>query len=266
MKLAVFGGLQNNANGLNSTILGGQKNDIDVNSNDSSIIGGEDNEIIPGSKNSVLLGGIGLRGGGIHQTTCGVANTPRDDAKFVVGVGAYTSPTNITRENGFVVKDDGQIVLDQYINNDFLDNNAQFEILNVDTFGRVKKAELPTVLKDIPTVLGVDTWNASPGASINLGSNTSTIFSVEWSGGVAGTAQAVLPQSSNNIGKLITVVTKADFGTVANTYILQVRPGFGDNINGVSAPTVAIELDKAYESAEFLATNDGWILLRSTIL
>ena len=263
---AVFGGLQNNANGLNSTILGGQKNDIDVNSNDSSIIGGEDNEIIPGSKNSVLLGGIGLRAGGIHQTTCGVANTPRDDAKFIVGVGTYTSPTNITRENGFVVKDNGQIVLDQYINNDFLDNNANLEILNVDTFGRVKKAELPTVLKDIPTVLGVDTWNASPGASINLGSNTSTIFSVEWSGGVAGTAQAVLPQSSNNIGKLITVVTKADFGTVANTYILQVRPGFGDNINGVSAPTVAIELDKAYESAEFLATNDGWILLRSTIL
>ena len=261
---AVFGGLQNTANGLHSTILGGQKNTIDASSNDSSILGGEDNNITAGSKNSILLGGIGLRGGGIHQTTCGVANVSRNDAKFVVGVGTYTSPTNITRENGFVVKDDGQIVLDQYIPNTFLQNDATLQILAVDTFGRVKKQDLPTVLRDIPTVLGVDTWNASPGASINLGSNTPTIFSVEWNQGVAGTAQAVLPQSSNNIGKLITVVTKADFGTVANTYILQVRAGFGDNINGLNAPTVAIELDKAYESAQFVATNDGWIILNKS--
>ena len=261
---AVFGGLQNTANGLNSTILGGQKNEISSSSNDSSILGGEDNNITAGSKNSILLGGIGLRAGGIHQTTCGVANVSRNDAKFVVGVGTYTSPTNITRENGFVVKDDGQIVLDQYIPNTFLQNDATLQILAVDTFGRVKKQDLPTVLGDIPTVLGVDTWNASPGASINLNSNTPTIFSVEWSGGVAGTAQAVLPQSSANIGKLITVVTKADFGTVANTYILQVRAGFGDNINGLNAPTVAIELDKAYESAQFVATNDGWIILNKS--
>ena len=263
---AVFGGLQNTANGLNSTILGGQKNTIDASSNDSSIVGGEDNNITAGSRNSILLGGIGLRGGGIHQTTCGVANVSRDDAKFVVGVGTYDGPTTITRENGFVVKDDGQIVLDQYIPNTFLQNDATFQILAVDTFGRVKKQQLPTILKSIPTVLGVDQFIAFPGTTINMNSTTSTIFSVEWPGGVAGTAQAVLPQSSANIGKIITVVTKADFGTVANTYILQVRPGFGDNINGVAAPAVAIELDKAYESAEFVATNDGWILLRSTII
>jgi len=263
---AVLGGELNIASGANSTILGGQKNSIDVNSQDSSIIGGEDNAIAAGSTNSIILGGIGLLSGGIHQTTCGVANVSRNDAKFVVGVGTYTSPANITRENGFVVKDDGQIVLDQYIPSTFLQNDATLKILAVDPLGRVKKQDLPTVLKDIPTVLGVDTYNAQPGAFKNLGSNTPTIFSVGWPSSVAGTAQVVLPQSSANIGKLITVVTKADFGTVANTYILQLRAGFGDNINGVGAPLVAIELDKAYESAQFVATNDGWILLRSTII
>jgi hypothetical protein len=263
---AVFGGLQNNANGLNSTILGGQKNDIDVNSNDSSIIGGEDNEIIPGSKNSVLLGGIGLRGGGIHQTTCGVANTPRDDAKFVVGVGTYTSPTNITRENGFVVKDDGQIVLDQYRNNDFLDNSTQHEILNIDETGRVKKAELPELLKNIPTVLTVATGTQlSSGSNVNLAGNASTVLGFDWVGG-PGLALVTLPQSSNNLGKVMTIFTQDAFGSIANTNRLGIKPGFGDRVNGVIAPTVAIELDKAYESAEFVATDIGWVLLRSTIL
>ncbi len=261
---AVFGGLQNTANGLHSTILGGQKNTIDAGSNDSSILGGEDNNMLAGSKNSILLGGIGLRAGGIHQTTCGVANVSRNDAKFVVGVGTYTSPTNITRENGFVVKDDGQIVLDQYIPNTFLQNDTTFQILNIDTSGRVKKADLPELLNNIPTVLTVATGTQlSSGDSTNLSGNASTVLGFDWTGG-PGLALVSLPQSSNNIGKVITVFTQAAFGSIANTNRLGIKPGFGDNINGVVAPVVAIELDKAYESAEFVATNDGWILLRST--
>jgi len=264
---AVFGGLQNNAAGLNSTILGGQKNTIDVNSSDSGIIGGEDNEMTAGSTNSILLGGIGLRGGGINQTVVGVANVSRNDAKFIVGIGGYTNPTTITRENAFVVKDNGQIVLDKYISSNFTDNNTAFPVLNVDGTGKVNKASLPDMLSTIPPEMQSSTINLQNGSNANLGASTKGIVLANWT--VVGSnnpATVTLPQSSNNLEKLITIVTTASFGNVGGNNILGIKPAFGDTINDTTAPNNVIELDKAYESAEFYATSDGWIMLRKTII
>ena len=121
-------------------------------------------------------------------------------------------------------------------------------------------------MNNIPTVLTVSTGTQlSSGDSTNLSSNASTVLGFDWVGG-PGLALVTLPQSSNNLGKVITIFTQDAFGSIANTNRLGIKPGFGDSINGVSAPTVAIELDKAYESAEFVATSIGWVLLRSTIL
>lgn len=264
---AVFGGLQNNARGENSTILGGQKNNIDVNSSDSGIIGGEDNEMTAGSTNSILLGGIGLRGGGINQTVVGVANVSRNDAKFIVGVGDYTDPNTITRENAFVVKDNGQIILDQYINNDFAANNYLFPVLNVDGTGRINKGNLADMLPNIPLEMSNSAFTFQDGTNVNLGSSTRGIVKASWNvTGSNNPATITLPQSSNNLNKLITVVTTASFGNVASTNILGIKPAFGDTINDTTAPNNVIELDKAYESAEFYATSDGWIMLRKTII
>jgi len=264
---AVFGGLQNNARGENSTILGGQKNNIDVNSSDSGIIGGEDNEMTAGSTNSILLGGIGLRGGGINQTVVGVANVSRNDAKFIVGVGDYTDPNTITRENAFVVKDNGQIILDQYINNDFAANNYLFPVLNVDGTGRINKGNLADMLPNIPLEMSNSAFTFQDGTNANLGSSTKGIVKASWNvTGSNNPATITLPQSSNNLNKLITIVTTASFGNVASTNILGIKPAFGDTINDTAAPNNVIELDKAYESAEFYATSDGWIMLRKTIL
>ncbi len=146
---AVLGGELNAADGTNSTILGGQKNIIDVNSQDSSIVGGEDNELEAGSTNSVVLGGIGLLGGGIHQTTCGVANVSKNNCKFIVGVGTYTSPTNITRENGLEVRDSGQIVLGKYTGTSFnpIATNSN-NLLSVNSTGDVQQSRtLPRGIK-----------------------------------------------------------------------------------------------------------------------
>mgnify|MGYP003664706105 FL=1 len=146
---AVLGGELNAANGTNSTILGGQKNIIDVNSQDSSVIGGEDNELEAGSTNSVVLGGIGLLGGGIHQTTCGVANVSKNNCKFIVGVGTYTSPTNITRENGLEVRDNGQLVLGKYTGTSFnpVATNSN-NLLSVNSTGDVQQSRtLPRGIK-----------------------------------------------------------------------------------------------------------------------
>ena len=262
---AVFGGLQNTANGLNSTILGGQKNTIDASSNDSSILGGEDNNIVAGSRNSILLGGIGLKGGGVHQTTCGVANVDRNDAKFIVGVGTYDGPTTITRENGFVVKDDGQIVLDQYTSSAFQVNNYTLPVLNVDGTGKINKGNLVDMLPNIPPEMTNSAFTFQSGTNINLGAATPGIVIASWTG-VSGSATTTLPQSSNNLNKLITIVTSASFGSAGGSNILGIKPGFGDTINDTAAPNNVIELDKAYESAEFYATSDGWIMLRSTII
>ena len=149
---AVFGGELNTANGVNSTILGGQKNSIFVTSQDSSIIGGEDNQLQKGSTNSVVLGGIGLIGGGIHQTTCGVANVSKNNCKFVVGVGTYNSPTNITRENGLEVRDSGQLVLGQYTGTNFnpVVTNSN-DLLSVNAAGDVQQSRfLPRGIKVAP--------------------------------------------------------------------------------------------------------------------
>lgn len=262
---SVFGGLQNTANGTNSTIVGGQKNTIDVNSSDSGIIGGEDNEMTAGSTNSILLGGIGLRGGGINQTVVGVANVSRNDAKFIVGVGQYTNPTTITRENGFVVKDDGQIVLDKYATSAFQANNYTLPVLNVDGAGKINKGNLVDMLPNIPPEMTNDTFTFQSGSNINLGAACKGIVIASWTG-VSGSATATLPQSSNNLNKLITIVTSASFGNVGGTNILGIKPPFGDTINDTTAPNNVIELDKAYESAEFYATSDGWIMLRKTII
>ena len=149
---AVFGGELNTANGENSTILGGQKNSINVNSQDSSVIGGEDNELEAGSTNSVVLGGIGLRGGGVNQTACGVANVSKNNCKFIVGVGTYTSPTNITRQNGFEVRDNGQISLGQYTGTNFTPvvTNSN-DLLSVNAAGDVQQSRfLPRGIKVAP--------------------------------------------------------------------------------------------------------------------
>jgi hypothetical protein len=146
---AVLGGESNTASGSKSTILGGQKNSIDVNSQDSSIVGGEDNEMEAGSTNSVVLGGIGLLGGGTHQTTCGVANVSKNNCKFIVGVGTYTSPTNITRENGLEVRDSGQIVLGKYTGTSFnpVATNSN-NLLSVNSTGDVQQSRtLPRGIK-----------------------------------------------------------------------------------------------------------------------
>ena len=264
---SVFGGLQNTANGTNSTIVGGQKNNIDVNSSDSGIIGGEDNEMTAGSTNSILLGGIGLRGGGINQTVVGVANVSRNDAKFIVGVGEYTNSTTITRENAFVVKDDGQIVLDQYTSNDFLSNTYTFPVLNLDGSGKINKGNLVDMLPEVPPEMKNTSHTFQSGSNVNLGASTKGIVIASWT--VVGSnnpATITLPQSSNNLNKLITVVTSASFGNVGSTNILGIKPAFGDTINDTTAPNNVIELDKAYESAEFYATSDGWIMLRKTII
>jgi len=264
---SVFGGLQNTANGTNSTIVGGQKNNIDVNSSDSGIIGGEDNEMTAGSTNSILLGGIGLRGGGINQTVVGVANVSRNDAKFIVGVGEYTNSTTITRENAFVVKDDGQIVLDQYTSNDFLSNTYTFPVLNLDGSGKINKGNLADMLPEVPPEMKNTSHTFQSGSNVNLGASTKGIVIASWT--VVGSnnpATITLPQSSNNLNKLITVVTSASFGNVGGTNILGIKPAFGDTINDTTAPNNVIELDKAYESAEFYATSDGWIMLRKTII
>jgi hypothetical protein len=262
---SVFGGLQNTANGTNSTIVGGQKNTIDVNSSDSGIIGGEDNEMTAGSTNSILLGGIGLTGGGINQTVVGVANVSRNDAKFIVGVGQYTNPTTITRENGFVVKDDGQIVLDKYATSAFQANNYTLPVLNVDGAGKINKGNLVDMLPNIPPEMTNSTYTFQSGSNINLGAACKGIVIASWTG-VSGSATVTLPQSSNNLNKLITIVTSASFGNVGGTNILGIKPPFGDTINDTTAPNNVIELDKAYESAEFYATSDGWIMLRKTII
>ena len=264
---SVFGGLQNTANGTNSTIVGGQKNNIDVNSSDSGIIGGEDNEMTSGSTNSILLGGIGLRGGGINQTVVGVANVSRNDAKFIVGVGEYTNSTTITRENAFVVKDDGQIVLDQYTSNDFLSNTYTFPVLNLDGSGKINKGNLADMLPEVPPEMKNTSHTFQSGSNVNLGASTKGIVIASWT--VVGSnnpATITLPQSSNNLNKLITVVTSASFGNVGSTNILGIKPAFGDTINDTTAPNSVIYLDKAYESAEFYATSDGWIMLRKTII
>jgi len=264
---SVFGGLQNTANGTNSTIVGGQKNNIDVNSSDSGIIGGEDNEMTAGSTNSILLGGIGLRGGGINQTVVGVANVSRNDAKFIVGVGEYTNSTTITRENAFVVKDDGQIVLDQYTSNDFLSNTYTFPVLNLDGSGKINKGNLADMLPEVPPEMKNTSHTFQSGSNVNLGASTKGIVIASWT--VVGSnnpATITLPQSSNNLNKLITVVTSASFGNVGSTNILGIKPAFGDTINDTTAPNSVIYLDKAYESAEFYATSDGWIMLRKTII
>jgi len=264
---SVFGGLRNTANGINSTIVGGQKNNIDVNSSDSGIIGGEDNEMTAGSTNSILLGGIGLRGGGINQTVVGVANVSRNDAKFIVGVGEYTDPTAITRENAFVVKDDGQIVLDQYTSNDFLSNTYTFPVLNLDGSGKINKGNLVDMLPEVPPEMKNTSYTFQSGSNLNLGASTKGIVIASWT--VVGSnnpATITLPQSSNNLNKLITVVTSASFGNVGGTNILGIKPAFGDTINDTTAPNSVIYLDKAYESAEFYATSDGWIMLRKTIV
>jgi hypothetical protein len=261
---AVFGGLQNTANGTNSTILGGQKNTIDAGSGDSGIIGGEDNNVTAGSRNSILLGGIGLTGGGIHQTAVGVANVSRNDAKFIVGVGSYNGPASITRENGFVVTDSGEIQLDQYASN-FLSNNYQFPVLNIDQSGRVKKGNLADMLPDVPPEMSKSAFTFQDGSNQNLFSTVKGIVIASWTG-VSGSATATLPQSSSNLNKLITIVTSASFGSAGGSNILGIKPGFGDTINDTAAPNNIIELDKAYESAEFYATSDGWIMLRKTII
>ena len=261
---AVFGGLQNTANGTNSTILGGQKNTIDVNSGDSGIIGGEDNNMTAGSTNSILLGGIGLIGGGINQTAVGVANVSRNDAKFIVGVGSYDGPTSITRENGFVVTDNGQIELDKYVSN-FLNSDYQFPVLNVDGSGRVAKGNLVDMLPNVPPEMSSVAITFQPGSNENLSSNTKGIVIASWTG-ASGSATATLPQSSNNLNKLITIVTAGNFGSAGGSNVLGIKPGFGDTINDVAAPSNVVVLDKGYESAEFYATSQGWIMLRKTII
>ena len=261
---AVFGGLQNTANGTNSTILGGQKNTIDVNSGDSGIIGGEDNNMTAGSTNSILLGGIGLIGGGINQTAVGVANVSRNDAKFIVGVGSYDGPTSITRENGFVVTDNGQIELDKYVSN-FLNSDYQFPVLNVDGSGRVAKGNLVDMLPNVPPEMSSVALTFQPGSNENLSSNTKGIVIASWTG-ASGSATATLPQSSNNLNKLITIVTAGNFGSAGGSNVLGIKPGFGDTINDVAAPSNVVVLDKGYESAEFYATSQGWIMLRKTII
>ena len=260
----MFGGLQNTANGTNSTILGGQKNTIDVNSGDSGIIGGEDNNMTAGSTNSILLGGIGLIGGGINQTAVGVANVSRNDAKFIVGVGSYDGPTSITRENGFVVTDNGQIELDKYVSN-FLNSDYQFPVLNVDGSGRVAKGNLVDMLPNVPPEMSSVAITFQPGSNENLSSNTKGIVIASWTG-ASGSATATLPQSSNNLNKLITIVTAGNFGSAGGSNVLGIKPGFGDTINDVAAPSNVVVLDKGYESAEFYATSQGWIMLRKTII
>ena len=261
---AVFGGLQNTANGVNSTILGGQKNTIDAGSGDSGIIGGEDNNVTAGSRNSILLGGIGLSGGGIHQTAVGVANISRNDAKFIVGVGSYDGPASITRENGFLVTDAGEIEINQYVNN-FLANDYSFPVLSIDGSGRVKKGNLVDMLPAIPPEMSSQNLTFQPGSNENLGANTKGIVIASWTG-ASGSATATLPQSSNNLNKLITIVTAGNFGSAGGSNVLGIRPGFGDTINDVAAPSNVVVLDKGYESAEFYATSSGWIMLRKTII
>ena len=260
----MFGGLQNTANGVNSTILGGQKNTIDAGSGDSGIIGGEDNNVTAGSRNSILLGGIGLSGGGIHQTAVGVANISRNDAKFIVGVGSYDGPASITRENGFLVTDAGEIEINQYVNN-FLANDYSFPVLSIDGSGRVKKGNLVDMLPAIPPEMSSQNLTFQPGSNENLGANTKGIVIASWTG-ASGSATATLPQSSNNLNKLITIVTAGNFGSAGGSNVLGIRPGFGDTINDVAAPSNVVVLDKGYESAEFYATSSGWIMLRKTII
>lgn len=160
---AVLGGELNTASGKNSTILGGQKNSIDVNSQDSSIIGGEDNAIAAGATNSVILGGIGLLGGGTHQTICGVANVSKDNCKFIVGVGTYTNPTSISRENGLEVRDSGQLVLGKYTGTNFnpVATNSN-DLLSVNAVGDVQQSRtLPRGIKVGPdTISGTIAANA----------------------------------------------------------------------------------------------------------
>ena len=160
---AVLGGELNIANGVNSTILGGQKNTINVNSQDSSILGGEDNEMAAGSTNSVILGGIGLLGGGTHQTICGVANVSKNNCKLIVGVGTYTSPTNVSRENGLEVRDSGQLVLGKYTGTNFnpVATNSN-DLLSVNAVGDVQQSRtLPRGIKVGPdTISGTIAANA----------------------------------------------------------------------------------------------------------
>lgn len=159
----VLGGELNTASGANSTILGGQKNSIDVNSQDSSIIGGEDNAIAAGSTNSVILGGIGLLSGGTNQTTCGVANVPKNNCKFIVGIGTYTNPTSISRENGLEVRDNGQLVLNKYTGTNFNPVAANSnDLLSVNAVGDVQQSRtLPRGIKVGPdTISGTIAANA----------------------------------------------------------------------------------------------------------
>lgn len=159
----VLGGELNTASGANSTILGGQKNSIDVNSQDSSIIGGEDNAIAAGSTNSVILGGIGLLGSGTNQTICGVANVPKNNCKFIVGIGTYTNPASISRENGFEVRDNGQLVLNKYTGTNFNPVAANSnDLLSVNAAGDVQQSRtLPRGIKVGPdTISGTIAANA----------------------------------------------------------------------------------------------------------
>tara|TARA_R110002073_G_scaffold307581_1_gene477335 strand:+ start:2573 stop:4351 length:1779 start_codon:yes stop_codon:yes gene_type:complete len=187
---AVLGGELNTANGVNSTILGGQKNTINVNSQDSSILGGEDNEMAAGSTNSVILGGIGLLGGGTHQTICGVANVSKNNCKLIVGVGTYTSPTNVSRENGLEVRDSGQLVLGKYTGTNFnpVATNSN-DLLSVNAVGDVQQSRtLPRGIKVGPdTISGTIAANAGAIRYREDGNNSyvdmimkTSAFNYEW--------------------------------------------------------------------------------------
>ena len=123
------------------------------------------------------------------------------------------------------------------------------------------------MLPEVPPEMKNTSHTFQSGSNVNLGASTKGIVIASWT--VVGSnnpATITLPQSSNNLNKLITVVTSASFGNVGSTNILGIKPAFGDTINDTTAPNNVIELDKAYESAEFYATSDGWIMLRKTII
>ena len=259
---AVFGGEENNANGINSTILGGQKNTISSTSNDSSIVGGEDNNIVTGASNSVVLGGIGLLGGGFNQTVCGVANESMNNSKFIVGVGSYNSSTDIVRKNGLAVLDTGQIQLDQYSSMTPNNDITSLSELRIAPDGKVYKGDFQAMANNAKRTLAPKSYGVGAGDNINLGLDIVEFVRVSYSG-VDGTATITLPNSTNALGRIITIYTTASSGTTGNK-IVGVKAGGGDNINGIAGPNIVSVLDKSYDSVQLFADVDGWVVLRTT--
>jgi hypothetical protein len=134
--------------------------------------------------------------------------------------------------------------------------------LRIAADGRVYRGYFQTMANSVKRTLTPKSYGVGAGNNINLGLDIVEFVRVSYSG-VDGTATITLPNSTNALGRIITIYTTASSGTTGNK-IVGVKAGGGDNINGIAGPNIVSVLDKSYDSVQLFADVDGWVVLRTT--